>query len=857
MNPEHAARLHGLIASLFTAPELRSWVWLQEAARPIYETLPGEAASKDELVQALIVGLTQQGLINDALLGALVAARPKGEADVAAFAALLGRSPPSPGPGTAPIKALSRTDQVIALEELLRARDRPPRDKRLPVDLGARIDALVAGLRAAGQLHAGMFVANAQLIKVVGRGDFGTSWLARESSGREVVVKLFHLEKLAEGGMLSRFRRGVQTMRRLTAEPERPASLAPILAVSPDGLGFTTPYCPEGDLDAIGQHGWSTQVKLDYFLEICRGVDFAHQREIVHGNIKPTNVLFDAHRRPVLTDFGLYGVTPTPSRFAAPEALSEGGRADERSDVYSLGRLLHFMLLERPPGRAIEPDPTLDDLRDFAPAVVSLVRGACQLDPARRTPNVQTLIQTLERQQTGWAAVHSQTGRVSRWARRNVALTLLLSLLGVGVLVGSWMVERAAAREAAQNERLMEERAQQIQTLRQRKRELQSQQAKQNAKIDVLTSDHKRITYSLGTPGLTDAVRAERQARVDALGAGIAELLEEQKERAEQLTKIETEIITLERQQAMSAGSAALKKHLTPENTPPVEQTQPPVTPEPPVACDVAPQGGPTGETYKPKVAGVGMEFVGLSAGQFCMGSPDGAGNEDERPQHPVKVSGFMLGKTEVTQAQWRAVVSAAKAAGDGDAKALPANPSYFKGDRRPVEQVSWCAVTRFANALSRLDGRTPAYEITGDCAVRWVEGATGYRLPTEAEWEYAARAGTTTAYATGDDEAALARAGWHAGDKTHEVCSAPEKPWGLCDLHGNVWEWTWDGLSAYAPGEASDPQVAGGASRAVRGGSWGFLAESARAATRDGHSPSTVDWAVGFRLLLPAPERP
>ena len=264
--------------------------------------------------------------------------------------------------------------------------------------------------------------------------------------------------------------------------------------------------------------------------------------------------------------------------------------------------------------------------------------------------------------------------------------------------------------------------------------------------------------------------------------------------------------------------------------------------------------------------------------------------NSDEHPQHPVKVAGCLMGKSEVTQAQWRAVVKAAKATKDVDAAGLNEDPSdfenyFFVADNLPVENVSWCEVTRFANALSRLDGRTPAYEISDGCTVRWIDGADGYRLPTEAEWEYAARAGTTTAYATGDDEAALALAGWYgawpaeeggnSGGKTHDVCTAPKQPWGLCDLHGNVWEWVFDAYDSgtYArraaastvdggpstfDGSATSAETAnGGASRVLRGGSWSSWPEDARSANRDWNEPSYSDWFVGFRLLLCPPERP
>jgi formylglycine-generating enzyme required for sulfatase activity len=303
------------------------------------------------------------------------------------------------------------------------------------------------------------------------------------------------------------------------------------------------------------------------------------------------------------------------------------------------------------------------------------------------------------------------------------------------------------------------------------------------------------------------------------------------------------------------------------------------VTPAPVIGpCGVPLLGGPSGETHKPKVEGLDMPFVGLSAGQFCMGSPDGVGEDDEHPQHAVKVASCLMGKSEVTQAQWRAVVKAAKVANDADGAGLNEDPSHFKGDKLPVDRVSWCDVVRFANTLSRLDGRAPAYEITDGCAVRLIDGADGYRLPTEAEWEYAARAGTTTAYATGDDEAALDRAGWYdgnSGGKPHHVCTGPKQPWGLCDLHGNLWEWVFDAYDSgtYArraaastvdggpstfDGSATLAETASdGASRVLRGGSWTNGPVDARSAFRLRHSPSVTYGRVGFRLLLCPPERP
>ncbi|MCK6525660.1 SUMF1/EgtB/PvdO family nonheme iron enzyme [Myxococcota bacterium] len=843
MSPEPALKLHALISSLFTAPELRAWVWLHDAARPVHDALPGELASKDELVQALLVGLTHRGLINDALFGALVAVRPLREAEIRAVAALVGCTPRVTAQGGAPLKPLSRLEQVVALEELLLERARHLRDGRFPVDLGARIDALIADIMAGGRPKAGEVVAKAKLIKPVGNGNFGTIWLAADEEGRDVAVKVFHLEKLGEGVMLWRFRRSIKAMSHLAADRRRPSTIAPLLDVEPDGLAFSMPYLSGGNLETIGQRGWTLPVKLDCFLNICRAVAFAHQVGIIHRDIKPANVVLDASGRPVLTDFDISdikfatklssaGGLGTPI-FAAPEQLEEGDQADERSDVYSLGRLLHFMLLERSPGHQIEADPTLENLRAFPQALVTIVRRACQIDPVRRYPNVRRLIQDIEEHQTGWAAARAQARRAGRWVRLNWAVLLITSLISGGSLAGAWMQKQAAEqqRQAAEKEAALA-----------RLGELRAGGVMLSAQIEGLQSDRERVIAQMEALGLGDAARAALQAEVDTLTAQIASLVAQLDPNLANMAEVMEQ---LQREMAQyTQGETAQAEEASPA----------------PVICDVQPTGGPTGQTYKPEIEGLDMEFVGLSAGRFCMGSPDGVGEENEHPQHPVTVSGYMLGKSEVTQEQWRAVVLAAQAANDVDTAELKAAPSNFKGDTLPVEQVSWCDAARFANALSRLDQRAPVYEITGSCDVRWVDGANGYRLPTEAEWEYAARAGTSTAYATGDDEAALARAGWYdgnSGGKTRGVCTAPEQPWGLCDLHGNVWEWVWDGYSTYGRGEVSNPRGGGGASRVLRGGSWGDWLVDARSADRYGFTPSLTVRNLGLRLLLSSPERP
>src|SRR5262245_37907136 len=221
----------------------------------------------------------------------------------------------------------------------------------------------------------------------------------------------------------------------------------------------------------------------------------------------------------------------------------------------------------------------------------------------------------------------------------------------------------------------------------------------------------------------------------------------------------------------------------------------------------------------------IGMELVRIPAGEFMMGSD--ADRQDEKPLHQVTISKpFYLGKYEVTQAQWQEVMGT--------------NPSHFKGDpNRPVERVSWKMVQEF---ISKLNTR---------------EGHTLYRLPTEAEWEYAARAGSTTKYHFGDDDALLEQYAWYSkNDKgtTHPVGQLKPNAWGLYDMMGNVWEWVQDWRGPYAAGQQVDPQgPATGNARGYRGGGWGYPSIRCRVAFRSYDSPDYVYGTHGFRLAMTA----
>jgi len=221
-----------------------------------------------------------------------------------------------------------------------------------------------------------------------------------------------------------------------------------------------------------------------------------------------------------------------------------------------------------------------------------------------------------------------------------------------------------------------------------------------------------------------------------------------------------------------------------------------------------------------------GMSFVYIPPGTFMMGSPENeAGRYNRERLHKVTLTkGFYMQTTEVTQGQWKAVMGE--------------NPSRFQecGNDCPVENVSWKDVQKFIEKLNRGNDGT-------------------YRLPTEAEWEYACRAGTFTRYYTGDSEANLDRVGWYkqnSGGMTHSVGWKAANAFGLYDMHGNVWEWCQDRYGNYPSDVVTDPAGRDtGPYRVFRGGSWKHSAQYCRSARRYWNLPIIQRDYLGFRVVL------
>jgi len=225
--------------------------------------------------------------------------------------------------------------------------------------------------------------------------------------------------------------------------------------------------------------------------------------------------------------------------------------------------------------------------------------------------------------------------------------------------------------------------------------------------------------------------------------------------------------------------------------------------------------------------------FVLINGGTFTRGSPDnepgrvrGDSNENQRQ---VKLSSFYISINEITQKEYQEVMGK--------------NPSKFKGDNLPVENVSWLNAIEYCNKRSQKEGLTPAYTVSGS-NVTENRGTSGYRLPTAAQWECACRAGTTTAFNDGNNDytkaALVGEVGWYksnAGRKTHEVGLKLANTWGLYDMHGNVAEWCWDTI------EDKFEAV-------YKGGSWNSSAQNLRSASYGLKKITATDSEIGFRII-------
>ena len=676
-------------------------------------------------------------------------------------------------------------------------------------------------------LQIGTRLGHYRILALLGRGGMAEVYRAvDERLDREVALKVLPPEFAWDPERVERFEREVKAAARLS-HPN-------IVTVHEFGQGegqhfYTMALMPGGDLKArIRAHpeGMAADEARRVLATVSLALDYAHHRGFVHRDVKPENILFDEEGRPQLTDFGIAramaegtltaaGMVIGSPHYMSPEQ-AQGLRVDGRSDLYSLGVVLYEMLTGRLPFEAGNTlavayahvnhpvpelpvalgqwQPVLDRLLAKSPGdrygsagELAQVLGAEELPRATgtRVPPVRREVEpTRPSARSGTRLVQPPK------PRRNVVSALAGALLALTVVgIGYLALRDTKGPEQVPGNGGGSSREVRPAPLRSAPKppepppplESPPAQIRYGSLTLELDPGDARVTLPDVEPRYRPGVRLpEGDQRV---------IVQRQGYRRTART------ITI-------SGDTRVR-----------------------IALEKA---GPTAGESR---VFDGIEFVWIPLGEFRMGSTSRHADSDEKPVTRVRITrGFWLGKYEVTQRQWQAVMGK--------------NPSSFQncGGDCPVENVSWNDVQGF---LRNLNGRS---------------GGQDYRLPTEAEWEYAARAGTRTDTYRGDitestgNDPVLNRIAWYdenSSNRTHPAGRKAPNGWGLHDMLGNVWEWVGDRYGDYPGGTVTDPTGArSGSYRVSRGGGWSVNAGYCRSADRFSDSPGNRAHFLGFRLL-------
>jgi len=734
---------------------------------------------------------------------------------------------------------------------------------------------------------------NLEILELLGQGGMGAVYKARQPGlDRLVALKVLPPGIGYDAAFAERFKREARSLARLN-HPN-------IVAVYDFGEAAGLFYFVMEYVDGVNLRQMERTERLaprealGIVVQVCEALQYAHDEGIVHRDIKPENILLDKKGRVKIADFGLAKLlAKAPADFAltqpqqvmgtpaymAPEQVEHPAEVDQRADIYSLGVVFYEMLTgELPLGRFAAPSQKVQvDVR-----LDEVVLKTLEKEPARRyqqASQVKTDVEQISRAPQAPpalapaaapaagapAAVALGEAEAVRQRLRIPAIGLMvagaLACLGLPVFLGGAILQLAAEgmlRRGARGGHLFLAPAETI------------------------------ILCCMAASGILVIVGAAKMLRLKSYGLAVASSM---------LAMLPCTLgfpvgvvmgiwalVLLRRPEVQRAFAAARAK---PKPAPGISAPPPPQAPAQHagkgrqtrtawiVAIVVAGiiVGGvlllaaisiiggslalflrapgrlerTSGEADTRIVGvidtglsqpnqldlggGVTMKLVLIPAGRFMMGSPDSEKGRvpHEGPQHEVTISRpFYMAATEVTQAQYQAIMGT--------------NPSFFQGELNPVEHVSWTDATEFCKKLSVRTRRT-------------------VRLPTEAEWEYACRAGSSTRFCFGDADEVLGDYAWteaNSGGTTHPVGRKEPNAWGLYDMHGNVCEWCADWYGAYPDGPATDPQgPASGTYRVLRGGCVLTAPSVDRCGLRVLDPPSKRTAIYGFRVVVAVPGSP
>lgn len=712
-----------------------------------------------------------------------------------------------------------------------------------------------------------------ELVRELGGGGFGCVYLARDTvAGIDVAVKGLPPEVRHNKEELENIRENFALVSRLH-HPNIAAALVlhpakDVVYSSRDVMEKLRVF--EGDTLMVMEYApgttlsvWRKQfpgkrvppeIALAIVRQIASALDYAHERKIVHRDIKPANVMIEQEADGVYSvkvlDFGLAAEirssmgrvsreihdTSGTRPYMAPEQWS-GDKQGPATDQYALAVLYHELVTGSVPHQSAfeSGDPVLmmanvihQPLRLSEDVPVDMRKAlmkALSKKPVDRFEHCSDFMSAIGHRPFPWHFV-------------------LFGLLGVSLCAAGWwrfahvLAERKAcaiAEKQAAEKRVAEER----QARAEANREVREEAARKEAAR--IAAEEKAVREAAERSVAEQKVAEEKQARAETerkareVAAQKAARIAAEQKAAEQKAKAETERKAHEE----SERAAAAQKAAEAEKLANVEAERKAIRQELLKRLGrgsefvPAPPGRSPGTKRRVSLPnGAHMDFVWCPPGRFLMGSPESEdGRNPDETQHLVTLTkGFWIGKTEVTRTQWKAIM--------GDAGF--AWTSLWGGDGDfPIDTVSWHQCREFCAKAGR-----------------------GLRLPTEAEWEYACRAGTATPFDFGSSlngrkancSGGAEPYGTHVSGPnsfgSKRVASYAQNPWGLHDMHGNLFEWCEDGYADYSDGDAEDPKGdSSGATRVIRGGCWNFKPKMCRSAFRSRKDPSTADAHTGFRV--------
>ena len=706
-----------------------------------------------------------------------------------------------------------------------------------------------------------------EILRELGRGGMGVVYLAQNKlMGRLEVLKVVGRHLVERPGVLDRFLREIRSAAKLHHANIVTAHSAVRLG---ENLVLAMEYVEGLDLaKMVKTKGPLPIAHACYFIhQAALGLQHAHERGMVHRDIKPANLILARDGKKAIVkvlDFGLAKVTSegqadsgltregqmlgTPD-YIAPEQIRDAQTADIRADVYSLGCTFYYLLTGGPPFRgdhlwdiyqahfSMEAGP-LNLVRPEVPVeLAAVVAKMMAKEPDRRfqTPGevAQALTPFFKKSSESARGSSAEMSALGRPEERLTPLGANAPQIQSAASVTPapiFQVNRPADTKGADSP--VKTEAVPLKALPGRRRPSWLWPAAAAGILLFGTLVAWGVIVRIKTASGSHKITVKKDGLV-----------------------MPDETVTVEAGQKEAFTVRLESRPNSPAELPKQAANKPAQTASKEVRAE--PVSIAAASSYPESIPNsVGMTLRLIPARDFMMGSPsdDAEAENDEKPAHRVRISAFYMGTHEVTQAQYEAVTGI--------------NPSYFSSngggkskvagrptDQYPVEYVTWLDAVRFCNALSARDGFAPFYEINGETAEN-VEipnkRGPGYRLPTEAEWEFACRAGTDTKYCFGNNAALLSDYGWFDQNSvrmTHKVGEKQPNALGLYDMHGNVWEWCADlyDENYYKRLLTDDPLKSTGTGvRVLRGGNWvnePSLSRSANAPRQPADQPMVQRW--------------